>query len=163
MSITDEQRATIDFDELGIPLPSGMNRSEILRFPTPGRVIGRIKVPERKRLLQRLYPEYEWLCSFAHGLPDAVFYKTAYDAESGTPMVGGQDPAEVFHRRVAEPAYLASLLSIVQAATELSTLYPHDVNLAASVTNAWKEISHGVLLGRAMWEIRSKSALGVIG
>jgi hypothetical protein len=33
--VTDEERATIEFDELGTPLPSGMRRKELKRFPSP--------------------------------------------------------------------------------------------------------------------------------
>jgi hypothetical protein len=56
-----------------------------------------------------------------------------------------------------------SLISILQAVSELAALYPADVELKAAVTKAWEEIIEGMLLGRAIWAIRTKALLGVVG
>ena len=51
----------------------------------------------------------------------------------------------------------------MQAVSELSTLYPADVELKVAVTQAWEKIVEGMLLGRAIWAIRTKALLGVVG
>jgi hypothetical protein len=164
LGISAEQRATIELNELGIPLPSGMKASRIDRFPTPLGVIGELSASDKRAMLERMYPEYVWLCSFVHGLPDAMFYKTTSDPDAPFPHIMSESQLEeAFTRRVKEPAYLISLLSIIQTATEVTALYPDDVNLRASVTKAWKEIPDAFLLGRVLWEIRTKKLLGVIG
>lgn len=85
------------------------------------------------------------------------------DPDSGLPFPFQLDVNDGFHRQVREPAYILSLLSIVQASTEISAHYPHDVTLAAELIKAWKEISTDVLLGRAMWALRTKELLRVLG
>ena len=67
-----------------------------------------------------------------------------------------------FQRQVAERAFITSLLAITQAAAELTVLYPSDVDLVAAVIKAWPEISNDTLLGRAIWNIRTKGLLGVL-
>jgi hypothetical protein len=42
----------------------------------------------------------------------------------------------------------------------LTTLYPGDVNLMAAVVKAWDEMSKEYLLGKAIWNIRTKKLLG---
>ena len=74
-----------------------------------------------------------------------------------------QELTDTFQRQVTERAYITSLISLVQASAELTALYPGAVELMAGVTNAWQEISEGSLLGRAIWNIRTKALLGVIG
>jgi hypothetical protein len=64
---------------------------------------------------------------------------------------------------VTERAFLVSLMSIIQCAAELTEKYPTDVNLVAGVIEAWKFFSQRTLLGRTIWEIRTRRLLGVIG
>ena len=54
-------------------------------------------------------------------------------------------------------------MSIIQCAAELTEKYPEDVNLIAGVVEAWKSFSEDTLLGKTIWEIRTRRLLGVIG
>jgi len=63
--ITDDEKATVDLEELGIPLPAGMTEAKIKPFPTPGSVIDKVFDLERKQMLKRLYPEYKRLCAYS--------------------------------------------------------------------------------------------------
>jgi hypothetical protein len=57
LGITVAQQMTLDRNQLGVPLPAGVAEQSIPHFPTPGRAIPKITSPERKRMLERLYPE----------------------------------------------------------------------------------------------------------
>ena len=60
-----------------------MTKEEIPAFPTPGRVINKLaKGTDKRRMLERLYPEYVFPCSFAHGLPDANLFKIMFNKDS---------------------------------------------------------------------------------
>jgi hypothetical protein len=136
----------------------------IEHFPTPLGVIGEMPPGDKRGMLERAYPEYTWLCSFIHGLPDAMFYKTITDKDAPYGHLHSEANLEnAFHRRVQEPAYLISLLSIIQAVTELTAMYPADVNLRAVVVKAWKEIPDAIMFCKVLWEIRTKKLLGLIG
>ena len=74
-----------------------------------------------------------------------------------------EEVKDTFRREVAERSFTFNVLSIAQAASELTAMYPANVDLAAAVVAAWKEISHGMLLGRALWNMRTKTLLGIIG
>jgi hypothetical protein len=50
--ITDDEKATVDLEELGIPLPAGMTEAKIKPFPTPGSVIDKVFDLERKQMLK---------------------------------------------------------------------------------------------------------------
>lgn len=163
LGIAEEQVATLYADVMGEPMPKGVKRAHTPPFPTPGRVLGFLPDGDKKRLLRRLHYEYTWLCSFVHGQSEAMVFKVLADPESGLPFPSQLDVNDGFHRQVREPAYILSLLSNVQAATEISAHYPHDVTLAAELIKAWKEISTDVLLGRAIWALRTKVLLRVLG
>ena len=76
---------------------------------------------------------------------------------------GKTELKDTFQRSVAERAYATSLISIVQSAAELAALYPANVDLVAAVVKAWQEMSDGSLLGRAIWQVRTKKLLGALG
>jgi len=78
--VTDEEKATVEMEELGMPLPAGMQPVKIKSFPTPGSVIDQVTYPERQQMLKRLYPEYKRLCAYAHGSVQNWIAKTALDA-----------------------------------------------------------------------------------
>lgn len=162
LGITDAQVATINHEEKGVAMPAGLKKEPIDRFPTPSGVLARLPDGDKRRMLRRLYPEYVWLCSFVHGLSEATTFKVLSDPNSDLKLPTRFDSEEQFHRNVREPAYLISLLSLIQSATEISALYKGDVSLAASVVKAWQEVSEGALLGRAIWALRAKCLLGVL-
>jgi hypothetical protein len=67
--VTEAERLTMDNEQLGTPLPAGITRQKIATFPTPAGTITKIVVGDRRRMLERLYPEYAELSSFTHGYP----------------------------------------------------------------------------------------------
>ena len=164
IGITEAQVATIEHEQLGTPMPAGLAPDYITRFPTPRRAINKLpKGSGKRRMLERLYLEYVFLCSFAHGLLDANLFKMMFNKDLNfLHSWSNTELKDTFQRSVAWRAYCTSLLSMVQCATELIVLYPTDVELLAGVTKAWEEISHDLLLGKVIWGIRTRELLGVI-
>ncbi len=114
-------------------------------------------------MLERLYPEYIFLCSFAHNLPDALLFKMMFNKDSKfRGMWDEEQMKDTFHRQVEQPAYTTSLISIIQAAAELTALYSANVNLRAAVVQAWEQVTEGMLLGKVLWNIRTKKLLGIL-
>ena len=114
IGITKDQIATVEHEQLGAPLPAGVTKEDIPSFPTPGRAINKLtKGTDKRKMLERLYPEYVFLCSFAHGLPDANLFKMMFNRDSKFRKFW--DDAELkntFQRQVAERAYTTSLLRV---------------------------------------------------
>ena len=164
IGITKVQVATIEHEQLGTPMPGGLVPDHIPQFPTPGRAINKLpKDGDKRRMLERLYPEYVFLCSFAHGLPDANLFKMMFNKDSKfRDYWSDAELKDTFRRNVAARSYVTSLLGMIQSAAELTALYPGDVELMAGVTKAWEEMSRDSLLGKAIWNIRTKKLLGVI-
>jgi hypothetical protein len=73
--ITAGEKLTIDHEQLGTPLPAGMKPEKMKSFPTPSGVIDETAQGDRRRMLERLYPEYGDLSSFTHGLPHSNLLK----------------------------------------------------------------------------------------
>ena len=160
--ITDAQVATINHKELGTPMPEGIAKEDISRFPSPSNVINRLGEGTNKRkMLERLYPEYVFLCTFAHGLPTALLLKMMFNKDAPI-QVDDEKLKDTFHRQVEQPAYTTSLISLIQGSAELLTLYPVDVELSATVVKAWETLSKEMLLGKAIWNIRTKKLLGIV-
>jgi len=161
--VTDEEKATVEAEELGVPLPAGVNMVKIKPFPTPGSVIGQVTHPERQQMLKRLYPEYKRLCAYAHGSAQSWMAKTAFWERS---------PLRKFHTEgerekkylsdVVDLALCFSFLPVVQSTCELATLYPSDVELQRVAIEAWNVLSEMNLVGKIIWDIRGRSSLGVI-
>ena len=164
IGITSEEVATIEHEQLGTPLPNSMQRTSIQSFPTPGRALVKLPVgSDKRRMLERLHYEYVYLCSFVHNLPEANFFKMTFNSESKFRNLWSNAAlASAFRKEVANRAYEASLLGVIQATAEVAALYPGCVDLMAAVTAAWQEMSSDSLLGRAVWHIRTKSLLGIL-
>jgi len=161
--VTDEEKATVEAEELGAPLPPGMTEAKIRPFPTPTKVIDKVEDADRKRMLMRLYPEYRRLCGFAHGSAQSWMFKNAFWERSVTRQhLTDAQRQGVFEKEVLDPALLHSSLAVIQSACEAATLYPADVELKAVVIEAWNMLSEMNLLGRTIWEVRAKSVLGVV-
>ena len=161
--VTDEEKATVEFEELGIPLGIGIALARIKQFPQPMGVIDKIIEPKRKQMLMRLYPEYRRLCAFAHGSAQSSMFTTLFWERSPLkPLIAESQRQDIFQREVGEPALLYSSLSVVQCACEIATLYPSHVELKRSVIASWNVMLKVNLLCRIIWEIRAKAALGVI-
>jgi hypothetical protein len=162
--VTNDEKATVEFEELGTPMPVGMNEAKIKPFPTPMRVIERVTDPEQKRMLMRLYPKYRRLCGFAHGSAQAWMFKNAFwERSPQRSLLSDHQRQDVFEKEVVDPALLHSALSVIQGTCEVAaTLYPADDELKRTVIEGWNVLSEMNLLGRVIWEIRAKSVLGVI-
>ena len=138
IGITAAQVATIEHEQLGKDMPTGLVADRIPWFPTPGRAIQALPYgSDKRRMLERLHSEYAFLCSFVHGLTDANLFKTMFNRQSHFRAAWTQDQLdETFYKAVAIRAYTTSLLIIIQAVSEITVLYPDDVPLRAAVTAA---------------------------
>ena len=63
---------------------------------------------------------------------------------------------------IVSPSKVKSCICVAVATTELTQLYPNDIELVASATTLWNTICEANLLARAVWAIRGKRALQVI-
>ncbi len=162
VGVSQEEVATINHEQLGNPPPNGRHR--IKPFPTPGRAMGILEEgSDKRRMLERLHYEYVFLCTFVHGLSTASFFKITFDSTSRFRSLWGEgELVDTFHKTVATRAYFASRLGVVQTAAEIAVLYPGDVELRAGLASAWEEMSRDSLLGKAVWELRTKKLLGVV-
>ena len=128
INISEAQRCTVECQQIGTQMPHGLKKEEIPRFPTPHGVIKVIKNcgnAEKQRVLERLYLEYSFLCSFAHGFSTATFFQRMFNADTEDPA----DP-DTWQRTVASHAFTISVISIIQAVAEVSGVhYPGDVDL----------------------------------
>ena len=115
-------------------------------------------------MLERLYFEYRDLCTYAHGRPISGFNKIMFDGRSPLrKMFSMADIQKIFQERIETSCQVYSLMSIAQAAAELTTLYPNDMELSSAVIRSWNELLDAHLLAIAVWNIRTKSLLGVVG
>lgn len=165
--ITTEQRLTIEFREMEVDGPATFVPQAIKPFPTPGKVIEELPEGAKRRMLIRLYPEYQELCAYAHGRPIAGFGKAIFNDGSVSrreyvQMYGEAAVGEMFQLQILGPAQIYNLVAIAQAAAELTTLCPLHTELQSATTRAWNEL-HGVhFLVNAVWDIRTK-LLGALG
>jgi hypothetical protein len=103
---------TVNKEELGIPMPAGMAEDPIQPFPTPGRGIKKITSSAAK-MLGRLYAEYVYLCSFAHGLPQANLFKNIFDSRfPDRRFVRDSEVKNRYQQQVVSKAYITSFMSI---------------------------------------------------
>jgi hypothetical protein len=162
-SVTAEERRKIEYEQLGYPFGPLPQLTDIPPFPTPGRIIPRIAEPNQRRMLERLYPEYEFLCSFAHGDTESVFFRSVADPRSRFRRMFSTSEMEYFYQTgVLEPPIMYSVLSAVQVATEIAARYPANIELYAEAAKAWALLSKGSLIALSVWEIRAKQVLGAI-
>lgn len=163
-NVSEPERLTIEYDHRDIPPPAGFVRRPIPRFPTPGALIRKLPSGTKRLMLERLYFDYQHLCSFAHGLPIASMAKGVFDGRS--PLRQLFSEAEIkrnFEQEVCAAAQVYSFLSVVQSAAELTTLYPNNMELVSGVADAWNELMNAHLLVNAIWNIRTKALFGVVG
>jgi hypothetical protein len=144
-------------------MPGGMAEDPIPDFPTPGKTIRRLAAGSKRTMLERLYLDYRHLCSFAHGLQGGNMAKTVYDTRSSERRLFSEaDIQKTFDAEVNTPARVYSLLSIVQSVAELKALYPNDMELVSSTTNAWIDMIDSQFTVNAVWNLRTKDLLGAI-
>jgi hypothetical protein len=161
--VSDEEKATIRTEQLGEPLPTGMSSKPISQFPTPGVALRIIRDLDRKKMLSRLHLEYQFLCSFVHFSTQPRTFKGFFnDREPFGRMFTSGQLENMFQKEIAGPAIWVDFLSIVQSAAEMVAVYPCDIELRRAVTDAWSVLAEKTIMGRAVWEFRSKKLLGVI-
>lgn len=162
--VTEIERDTVDLEELGFALPNGVEPQHIRSFPTPAAVIAQIQSADRKSMLQRLYFEYQFLCGFVHFSPAPSILSTLLDQRQ---LYQGQfteaQREEVFQKEIAGPALWLDQISILQSCSEIYSIYPHDIELARALSDAWMNMSRSSLIGQAMWEVRTKRLLNALG
>lgn len=161
-SVTERERLTIEYDNLGNG-PPGFERQEIRRFPTPGTLITKLPGGTKRKMLERLYFDYQHLCSFAHGLPIAGMAKGVFDCRSSLrQMFSEAEIKKNFEQEVSAAAQVYSFLSIAESVAELTMLYPNDIELISGAADAWNDLLNSHLLVNAIWNIRTKTLLGVV-
>lgn len=161
--VTDEEKATIRSEQLNEPLPSGVQSAPIPHFPTPGIALRHIRDADRKRMLCRLYFEYQSLCSFVHFSAHPRTFKGIFDErEPFSGLFSAEQLENMYQKEIVGPAIWIDFLSIVQCAAEMITLYPADVELRRVATEAWTHLAERTIMGRAVWEFRAKKLLGII-
>jgi hypothetical protein len=162
--VTDTERRTIEYEQLGFPFGPRPESVHIKRFPTPGSTIASIANQNQRQMLERMYAEYEFLCSFAHGDAESVLFRSIANPRSPFRHLFTTGEIEKFYQeRVLEPPVIYSALGTILVATEIAALFPTNVDLHATVTKAWTLLTSGSLQCVPAWEIRAKRILGVIG
>jgi hypothetical protein len=161
--VTDFEKQTVEAYELGMHPPVGTAPVKISPFPTPIRVIKQVTNPDRKRMLARLYPEYQFLCGFVHFSPATVTLTSLLDSRQPFRkwFTTGQI-TEMWQKEIAGPAMWLNVISVIQCCTEFLEIYPNDVELARCCVEAWKPLSENTFIGRVIWELRSRKLLGAI-
>jgi len=161
--VTEAEKHTINEDELGIPLPPGVESERIKQFPSPLGVVRRIQDIDRKKMLKRLYPEYQFLCGFVHFSPASRILSTLLDHRQPISQLSttGQK-YDIFQKEIAAPALWFDLISIVQSCCEFVSVYSADVELVTATAEAWQSIVNKSLVGRVVWELRTRKLLGAL-
>ena len=164
IEVLPEEIATIRKRHLKIPMPDGMSERYIKHFPTPARAVNELLQGSKKKMLQRLHFRYRYLCSFAHKSEDANLFTSIFQSNPTIPRSwSAKILKNTFKKEIEDPAYTTSILSIIQSAGEIETLYPRDVELVVSLTKSWEIMSEKSLLGKAIWTLRTRAYLGIIG
>jgi hypothetical protein len=154
---------TLQHQQTGTPMPPGTVPVAIPTFPTPGGVIAKLATGPKRRMLERLHLDYVYLCSFAHALQATNMAKTVYDERSSERQLFSEAEVERnFQFEVKTNASTYSFLAIAQSVAELIVLYPNDMELAAAVSDAWQDLHRSTFFVNAVWNIRTKTLLGVI-
>jgi hypothetical protein len=161
--VSDDERKTIDIEELGVTFSPMPTITKIPNFLTPGGQLSQLTNANQKKMLERLYPEYQFLCSFAHGDAESVLFRAISDPRSKYQGLFSTTAIEDFYQRqVLEQPIIYSALSAMQVATEVAAMYPGNVELAAKVATAWTFLIQYSLQVVPTYEIRAKGVLGII-
>ena len=161
--VSDEERKTIEHEEIGTPLDPAMQEVVIPKFPTPRGVIKALTNQAQITMLKRLYFDYQYLCSFAHGDSEASLFRELSNPRSPAHRLINASQIEDFHQRqILEDPILYSSLSAIQAATEVAAIYPANIELLVRITKAWEFLRTSHLLAVSVWDMRSKAILPLI-
>jgi len=161
--VTDEERKVIEAQQLGIKQEEGWKKYKIAPFPAPHTVLQECSDSDLKRMLTRLYAEYEYLCSFAHGVNDSPLFRTMSDPRSPYRHYSSSSQIEDFYQRqILETPVLYSAMSCVIVGTEVAAKFPDAIELKAKLTGAWTLLINIGLQAQFAWHLRAKKILGVL-
>ena len=111
----------------------------------------------------RLYPEYQFLCSFAHGDSESTVFRAVSDPRSPLQSVFPSTQVKDFYQRqILETPIIHSAIAAVQAATEIAAIYSSHIELLVAATKAWTALTRLNLLAVPVWEIGAKNILPVV-
>ncbi|MBI2815746.1 MAG: hypothetical protein HYX72_02285 [Acidobacteria bacterium] len=162
VNVSDEEKQTIEAEYLGTALPNSGSK-KIPTFPTPGQALSQMKSPTKKAVLDRLYFEYVWLCSFVHGSPESTLARAMFDKRSKYIELFSTDQHEdAWRKEVGEKAVLLSVLSVGVCTAELVEIYRSDIELRRAAGETCGELAEFSLLAQSLWQRRLKQILGVI-
>lgn len=126
-------------------------------------VIRQVQDPERKAMLMRLYPEYQFLCGFVHFSLAATVLSGLLDPRNPhAAMVSSINKNDVFQKELAGPAIWLDSISIVQGCSEFVSVYRDDIELARAAIEGWKSVMEQSLIGRVIWQLRARRLLGAL-
>jgi hypothetical protein len=162
-SVTEDEKRTIEQEQLGSSPGPAFTLTPVRNFPSPMKVIERCVDVNQKQMLMRLYPDYQFLCSFAHGDSEATAFRAVSDPRSPLQrFVPSAQINDFYQRQVLEMPITYSAIAAVQAATEIAAIYPAHVELLVAATKAWTTLIRFSLLAVPVWEIRAKKILPLI-
>jgi hypothetical protein len=162
-SVSEDEKRTIEEEQLGSSPGPAFTPTAIHNFPMPMGVIEKCSDINQKQMLMRLYPEYQFLCSFAHGDSEATVFRAISDPRSPLQrFVPSAQIQDFYQRQVLEMPITYSAIAAVQAATEIAAVYPAHIELLVAVTKAWATLTRFSLLAVPVWEIRAKKILPLI-
>jgi hypothetical protein len=117
--------SALDSGQFASPRPAGLNPGKVKRFPILGEAIYRaIAQDERRRMLERLYPDYEDLSSLPHGLStlkpaEKAFYRPGQSQEHSRRKAKDSGAKDATER-----ASIISIMSTIQCGTAFTEKYP---------------------------------------
>lgn len=98
-----------------------------------------------------------------HGSPESLLFRAVSDPRSKFQSAFATGQAQEFYQRfVLEVPVYFSAIAAIQAATEVAAFYPTDIDLRASVTNAWSLLIKVCSLAIPVLEIRAQQVLRII-
>jgi len=130
-------------------------------FPLPRRIIE--EIPEDGNdgiinVLFRVYVEYRWLSAYVHLSDWSLIARDVIIANH--PLIDLED----FHQKeVRTPVVNRSYLSMLIAATDVSSCLKNPLGLRVKLIKAWELFEHIDFLFGFVWEKWAKRTLGLIG
>lgn len=70
---------------------------------------------------------------------------------------------ETFEKFFVSGAFSMSMLCILQATAELTVMYPNNMELPDIALRGWGILAKTDLLGKTVWDIRTRQLLRVLG
>ncbi|MGI8909529.1 MAG: DUF5677 domain-containing protein [Rubrobacteraceae bacterium] len=163
IGITEEEREFVKFKHYnkGIPTPLHLKPAAktMEHFPTPAKVIDKVKEAQLADVLRRWHREYSYFSGYSH----AGFHKLMPKFIESSKKLTTSQREKVIETEY-DPALFVSYLAIASACTEASVKYlpcvdgsvarVADVELLVKLDELWAVMRRSALLGKALWELR---------